>query len=45
MKYSLGHTAGFIVKVGLAAVFFILFMKWIAKRVNVPGLSAAAGAV
>lgn len=45
MRYSLGHTLGFIVKVGLAAVVFIIFAKWLTKRVNVPGLSSAVGAV
>ncbi len=45
MKRSLGASLGFIVKVGLAAVIFIIFMKWVSKRVKVPGLSAAAEAV
>jgi hypothetical protein len=45
MKHSLGATVGFIVKVGLAAVIFIIFMKWLAKKVSIPGLSTAAGAV
>jgi hypothetical protein len=45
MKRSVGASVGFIVKVGLAAVIFILFFKWLASKVNVPGLSAAAQAV
>ncbi len=45
MKRSLGASVGFIVKVGLAAMIFILFAKWLTKKVNIPGLSAAAEAV
>lgn len=40
-----GFTAGFVVKVGIAAIIFILFAKWAARKVNVPGLSNAINAV
>ncbi len=39
--FSLGWTA----KVTIAAIIGILFLKWVAKKVNIPGLSAAVNAV
>jgi hypothetical protein len=40
-----GFSAGWMVKVTLAAVIGILILKYIAARVRVPGLSSAIGAV
>lgn len=40
-----GFSLSFVVKVTLAAVIGILFLKWISKKVNVPGLSNAINAV
>lgn len=40
-----GFSLAFIVKVTLAAVIGILFLKWATKKVNVPGLTNAINAV
>jgi hypothetical protein len=44
MKRSLGASLGFILKVGLAAMVFFIFAKWLARKVNVPGLTTAVEA-
>jgi hypothetical protein len=42
---GVGWGLGSFFKIGLIALVFIIFAKWIASKVNVPGLSAAvAGA-
>jgi hypothetical protein len=40
-----GVTGAQFLKTGLIAVLFILLFKYLASRVNIPGLSAAAAAV
>jgi hypothetical protein len=40
-----GFSVAYVVKVTLAAVIGILLLKFLAKRVNVPGLSNAINAV
>lgn len=40
-----GFSLAFVVKVTIAAIIGILFLKWLAKKVNVPGLSNAINAV
>ena len=40
-----GFSLAFVIKVTIAAVLGILFLKWITKKVNVPGLSNAVAAV
>jgi hypothetical protein len=40
-----GVTTAQFLKIGLIAVLFILLLKFLASKVNVPGLSAVAGAV
>ena len=42
---GLGFRFGFFVKIGLIALVFILLAKWLLKKVNVPGLSAAVASV
>lgn len=42
---GVGWGLGSFFKIGLIALVFIIFAKWIAAKVNVPGLSSAvAGA-
>jgi hypothetical protein len=40
-----GFSLAFVVKVTIAAVLGILVLKWLAGKVNVPGLSRAINAV
>lgn len=40
-----GFSLAFVVKVTLAAVVGILFLKFLAAKINVPGLSQAINAV
>lgn len=40
-----GFSLSYVAKVTIAAVIGILFLKWIAGKVNVPGLSRAVNAV
>jgi hypothetical protein len=40
-----GVTASQFVKTGLIALLFILLFKYVAKRANIAGLQAVAGAV
>lgn len=40
-----GFTVGFVTKVGIAAIVFILFAKWLTAKVNIPGLTNAIHAV
>lgn len=40
-----GVTLNQFLKIGLIASVFIIFLKWVATRIPVPGLRAAAGAI
>jgi hypothetical protein len=40
-----GFSLSYIVKVTIAAVIGIIFLKWLTSKVNVPGLSRAVQAV
>jgi hypothetical protein len=40
-----GFSLAYVVKVTIAAVIGILFLKWISGKVNIPGLSRAVQAV
>ena len=40
-----GFSLSYVLKVTIAAVIGILFLKWITSKVNVPGLSRAVQAV
>jgi len=40
-----GFSLKYVVKVTIAAVLGILFLKWITGKVNIPGLSRAVQAV
>jgi hypothetical protein len=40
-----GVTLNQFLKIGLIASVFIIFLKWAAMRVPVPGLQAAVGAI
>jgi hypothetical protein len=40
-----GFSLAFVIKVTIAAVLGILFLKWATKKVNLPGLSNAVAAV
>jgi hypothetical protein len=40
-----GFTVGYVAKVTIAAVLGIIFLKWLTKKVNIPGLSNAVAAV
>lgn len=44
MRYSLGAVAGFVLKVGLAAMLFFILIKWAAKKTKIRGLEQAAEA-
>lgn len=41
---KIGFSLGSFVKIGLMAMVFLIFVKWLAGKVNVPGLSAAVQA-
>jgi hypothetical protein len=41
----LGFGGGEFLKIGLAAVLFILFAKWLAPKTGVPALAAVANRV
>lgn len=40
-----GFSIGWVGKVTIAAIIGILFAKWVAARVKIPGLSSAIAAV
>jgi hypothetical protein len=40
-----GVSANQFLKIGLIASLFIVFLKWVAVKTNIPGLQAAAGAI
>lgn len=40
-----GFSLGWAAKVTIAAVIGILILKWAARKINIPGLSSAIGAV
>jgi hypothetical protein len=40
-----GFSLAYVVKVTIAAVIGILFLKWLTAKVPVPGLSSAVAAV
>jgi hypothetical protein len=40
-----GFSLSYVMKVTIAAVIGILFLKWLTTKVNVPGLSRAVQAV
>ena len=42
---KLGFSFGSFIKIGLIACVFIVLFKWVANKVPVPGLAAAANAV
>jgi hypothetical protein len=44
-KRIAGFSINWVMKVGIAAVIFILFFKWAANKIPVPGLQRAANAV
>jgi len=44
-KRIAGFLINWVMKVGIAAVIFILFFKFVASKVPVPGLQRAAAAV
>lgn len=39
-----GFRLGTFFKIGIIAMVFLILAKWVARRVNVPGLSAAVTA-
>jgi hypothetical protein len=41
---KLGFSLGSFFKIGLTALLFFIFAKWLAGKVNIPGLSAAVTA-
>lgn len=41
---GLGRGLGMFFKIGLIAMVFIIFAKWLLAKVNVPGLSSIASA-
>ena len=41
---KVGFSIGSFFKIGLIALVFLIFAKWAAGKVNVPGLSSAVAA-
>ena len=41
---KVGFSLGSFFKIGLIALVFLIFAKWVAGKVNVPGLSSAVQA-
>ena len=42
---KLGTSLGTFLKIGIIAVVFILFFKWLLNKIRVPGLTTVANAV
>jgi hypothetical protein len=40
----IGYSLGSFLKIGLIALVFLILAKWVASKVNVPGLSSAVAA-